>query len=263
MRPTGQVRAVLHGDLERITTRPAERFPASLFSLHRALAKTPPPGLRYVLLGPSIRANIPAAFAPAFTHAAVIEHPYHFLPFTPRPPQPRVLGIFGNAGDGRLLEAFAREIKRLLPEVPLQLAGFVADEAAAARLQPFVEGVSAHPLSREAFAARAAQITHALWLAAENSSPLRASGTFLDALSYATPLIFTANAYLDHYDALEPAIGIRCTSAHTAAQAAVELLRTQTLAHYEEAQQAMLRLRARFTPQAQACTLPAALDWDA
>jgi hypothetical protein len=261
MRPSDQVRAVLHGDLERIATPASGRFPASFFSLHRAFAKAPPTGLRYVLLGPSIRASIPEAFTPAFANAAVIEHPYHFLPFTPRPPQPPVLGIFGNAGDGRLLEAFCRAIKPVLPNVPPRLVGFVANEDAAARLQPFIEGVSTQPLSRQDFAARAAQITHALWLAAEDSSRLRASGTFLDALSYATPLVFTANPYLDHYHALEPAIGIGCTSAPAAAQAAVELLRTQTPTQFTAAQQAMLRLRERFTPQAQARTLPAALDW--
>ncbi|HEY2037221.1 MAG TPA: hypothetical protein VGG96_09420, partial [Steroidobacteraceae bacterium] len=59
MRRSDQVRAVLHGDLDQLERPPRERFPMRLFALERVLQRPHPAGLRYLLLGDSIRERLP------------------------------------------------------------------------------------------------------------------------------------------------------------------------------------------------------------
>jgi len=264
MRDGDDVRAVLHGDLDQIAQPPRERFPMSLMSLHRVLLQKNAGTLRYVLLSESIRAHVPQAFAAAFANAGVIDHPYHFFPLQEAShalPKPMVLGMFGNTGDGRLLEQVARAVKAANPEVRFRLVGFLADDAAVERLQPFVEDVGAVPISREVFLERAEGVTHTLWLATTDSFQLRASGTFFDALAYAKPLVYTANPFIDPYYAMEPGIGVRCETMGDVPGSILELAACSTVEEYAAARAAMLRLRKRFTPHALAERLPASLGW--
>ena len=257
------VRAVLHGDIDQLDGPPRERFPKNLFALQRVLLNPHPPALRYLLLSESIRANIPQPFQQVFANAGVIDHPYHFRQIQPSAPGPLTFGIFGNCGDGRLLEAIASRVKQANPALRFRLIGFVSDQAAADRLRPFLEeDVAPHPISREIFIERAQNITHTLWLAPYADYRLRASGTFFDALSYAKPLLYTANPYIDNYFALEPGIGIRCETIDEVPQAILHLTASYTPQSYSEAIAAIERLRRRFTPEELAKTLPAILDWD-
>jgi hypothetical protein len=125
-----------------------------------------------------------------------------------------------------------------------------------------VEGVTDRPISRTEFIERAKGITHALWLAPPNSSRLRASGTFFDALAYGKPIIYTANAYVDSYYASEPEIGLRCETVEDVPAAILETSRSYSPTEYSRRQAAMERLRHRFSPSAIAATLPSALKWN-
>lgn len=258
------VRAVMHGELELIETAPRERFPRSVFSLHRVLLRPQQGDLRYVLLGPSIRDNIPTRYREPFANAGILDHPYHFSVAKESSSTGSNLsvGIFGNTGDGRLLETVARCVKSAEPKVRFRLVGFVADESAVERLQPLVEGVGNQPLSRDVFLERAKDIECALWLAPPGSFRLRPSGTFFDALSHAKFLIYTANPFIDAYYSTEPEIGFRCETIDDACKAIVRLAQTSAHERYKAAQPATLRLRERFTPAAQSKILPGALDWD-
>jgi len=262
MRPTDQVRTVLHGDLDQIEHPLREAFPQRLFSLERVLQRPHPLGLRYLLLGDSIRDHIPPRLQNLLPHSGVIDHPYHFLPLQPPPPGPPIFGIFGNCGDGRLLETVARTVKSSSPGIRFRLVGFVADRQAAERLRPFVENVETHPLLRETFRQRAETITYALWLAPPNSFRLRASGTFFDALAYAKPLIYIANPYIDAYFTTTSAPGTRCSTLDDVAAAVQSAAATHNPAAYTTQQAAIARLRERFSPIALAGHLPAALDWN-
>jgi hypothetical protein len=257
-----QMRAVLHGDLEQIDAPPQDRFPMSLFPLHRVLLSQHPPALRYILLSQSIRAKIPQPFRQVFATAGVIDHPYHFRPVHPSPPKPLTFGIFGNTGEGFQLETVARAVRQANPSLRFRLVGFLVDKESVDRLQPFVEDVGYKPISREIFIDRAEDITHALWLAPLDHSGMRASGTFFDALSFAKPLVYTANPYIDAYFEMEPGIGIRCETLEDVSNAILNLAATSTPETYAEGRAAMERLRRRFTPEELAKTLPASLDWD-
>lgn len=264
MDPCDQAFAVLHGDLDRIESPAPERFPASLFALQRVLLKPQPRGLRFILLGQSIRDKIPSHFDSPMSNAAVIDHPYHFSPLEGSPRNadtPPVVGIFGNTGDGRLLECVARAVKVANPEIVFRLVGFLADEEAAQRLQPFVEGTGHRPLSREEFLRRARSVDYALWLAPPGSFRLRASGTFFDALAHGKPLVFTANAFIDWYYATDPEIGIRCRTVEEVSLAVLHLASSHNRAAYASAQASIATLRQRFTPESLALKLPALLGW--
>jgi hypothetical protein len=261
-----QVRAVLHGDLEQLDAPPGapshDRFPMSLFALHRVLLSPHPPELRYLLLSESIRSNIPPPFRHVFAAAGIIDHPYHFRPIGSAPTGPLTFGLFGNTGEGRLLEAVASNVKQTNPTIRFRLIGFLHDDASVNRLRPFVEDVGHEPLSREIFDERAENITHALWLTPPSHFRLRASGTFFDALAFAKPLVYTANPYIDAYFALEPGIGVRCETVDDVPEAILNLATNYTPETYAEARAAIERLRRRFTPEELAKTLPASLNWD-
>jgi hypothetical protein len=258
----GLVRAVFHGDLDLLESPPRESFPMSLFSLQRVLLRPRPEWLRYIVLSRSIQDNIPEPFRQAFANSGVIDPPYHFFPVRPVAANPPIFGIFGNTGDGRSLEEVVRAVKAVNPAIRFRLIGFLSDPATVDRLRPLVEDASHHPISRETFLERAQSITHALWLAPPEAFRLRASGSFFDALASAKPLVYTANAYIDPYYALEPGIGVRCPTLDDVPAAILDLAATISTESYATAVQAMERLRVRFTPEEQAKTLPAALQWD-
>jgi hypothetical protein len=274
MLPGDEVLAVLHGDLERIAGPEPEGFPASLYALKSVLLSKHPRGLRYVLLGESIRKNIPAEFDEAFWDAVVIEHPCHLpgghLPggqlaeARPSPAsEPVVFGVFGNSGDGRLLEEVAREVKGSNPGIVFRLIGFVADGDAAARLAALVEGAGTEPISREEFARRAESITYALWLAPAGSFKLRASGTFFDALAYAKPLVYVANDFIDGFQPAVSEIGFRCAEPRELARAILRIAEGHDAGTYAGLQGAIREFRLRFTPQALARALPLQFGWEA
>jgi hypothetical protein len=259
--PRHQVRAVIHGDLDRVTYNFKERFPNNLFPLQRVVLMPHPAGLRYLMLSESIREYIPAELRPGLEQSAAIDHPYHFPPIDPAPPARLTFGIFGNSGDGRLIEQVARSVKAIDPSVPISLVGSLSGPEAVERLSPLVSDATDVPISRETFIARANNISHTLWLAPPDSFRLRASGTFFDALAYGKPLIYTANPYIDPYYAAETGIGVRCETIEDVPSAILQVVRGYSPAQYVEAQQAMQRLRRRFTPQEQAPGLARALNW--
>lgn len=261
-RPANEARCFLHGELELLEDPVPARFPASLFALDRVVLRPQPAGLRYLLLSESIRRAIPLRFAQPFANASVVDHPYHFAaPDTTAHPS-AVFGIFGNLGDGRLLEQVARLALSRDASVRIRLIGFLEDQSAADRLRGLVEDASPRVLPRAEFCDRAGQITHALWMAPTGGFRLRASGTFMDALSFGTPLVYTANPFIDGYVAEEPQLGIRCSSAEQVAEALVQASRDYTPTQHAASRAAIYRFRERFTPQSIASRLPAALDWD-
>ena len=258
---SAQVRAVLHGELDSLAESPRAGLLSRHLSLQSALASAPPSKLRYVLLGRSILDHVPAHYQATFANAAVLDHPYHFAaPTAPVHTSP-IFGMFGNTGDGELLRSVAQQVRSSNPSARFRLIGRLSDPAAVERLRPWVEDVGDAPLSREAFLERARGITHALWLSGPGSFRLRASGTFFDALSFVKPLIYTANPYIDQYFRSAPNIGVRCETIDDVREAILGVAREQDDEAYLAAQNAILHLRRRFTPEALADAFTSAMDW--
>ena len=255
MKDDGDVLAVLHGDLERIGEPEVDRFPASLFKLQDVLLRRQPRGLRFVLLGESIRRHMPPEYDAVLSNAVLIDHPYHFPECSHGAGEPLVFGIFGNSGTGTLVEEVARRVKAVRPEVRFRLVGFVADAEAAERLAPYVEGAECVPISREEFVRRAESVTHALWVSSPDSFKLRASGTFFDALAFCKPLVYTANAYVDAYLTGAPEVGVRCAGVEEAAAKILELAAHPDAGGYARSVRAIEVLRKRFAPEALALHL--------
>ena len=264
MGPGDIARCVLHGELESVLRE--DRFPAKFVSLRHALATEQPAGLRYLLLGVSIARNLPRSVRDGMGEPGVLDHPYHF-PQEPAAPKRLanglVIGIFGNTGDARVLERVARAVLAKTNRVRFQLVGFLQDDATARRIEDVVTGGTAIPISRAHFRERAQGLTHALWLAEPGGFRVRASGTFFDALAYQLPLFYTANAYLDAYGIAEVGAGVRCASIDATAEAIVRLAEeadSQTIqAAYEKQVGAIQTFRERFSPEALATQVAAAL----
>jgi hypothetical protein len=257
-------RAVLHGDLESLVVPSFDGFLMSRVALDRVLQMATPPGLKLLLLGASIKACVPDRVAAALSSAGVIDHPYHFPEgFTggPLPDGPLVFGMFGNTGDGLMLEQVARSVRERTGKARFRLVGFLSGAAAVERLRTLVEDTGGEPISRAVYAERGRSLTHALWLASPDGFRLRASGTFFDALLYAKPLVYTANPFIDSYYAQAPGIGIRCNTVDEVPQVILQLAEMHDAHGYEAARQAMLRFRERFTPQVLATALPEQLAW--
>ncbi|WP_263409338.1 hypothetical protein [Terriglobus tenax] len=262
MGASDRVCVTLHGDIDSLERPSRDRFPKSLYSMHRVVKMRNPAGLRYLFLSKSIYNHVPAEFRQAMTPAGIVDHPYHFAPaITGEAPRELIFGVFGNSGDGRLLEQVARQVKQQNPAVRFRLVGFVQDEETVQRLAPFVEDVTSKPIPRSLFIERATSLTHTLWLAPPDSYRLRASGAFFDVLAYAKPLVYTANPYVDPYFAGAPEMGVRCGSVDEVPAAILELAGTFTAESYRRSQQAILELRKRFTPEQLAKRLPNELGW--
>jgi hypothetical protein len=172
-----------------------------------------------------------------------------------------VFGMFGSCGDGRLLERVAREVRAAAPHIGFRLVGFLGDRAAVERLSMLVEGTGTRPISADAFLQGARAVTYALWLSEPDSFRLRASGTFMDALAFGKPLIYTANAFIDPYHALAPGIGTRCETIDDVPAVVVAVARAHREAEYRQAQQAIVDFRVRFAPESLAPRLAASLDF--
>jgi hypothetical protein len=194
-------------------------------------------------------------------NACVIDHPYHFPPVLPAPSGEVVFGIFGNCGDGRLFERVAREVRAAAPHIGFRLVGFLGDRAAVERLSTLVEGTGTQPISAEAFLDGGRAVTYALWLAEPDAFRLRASGTFMDALAFGKPLVYTANEFIDPYHELAPAIGTRCETIDDVPAAVLAVARAHHEAGYHEAQQAIVNFRTRFAPESLALRLASSLDF--
>jgi len=265
MRGDDVVRAVLHGDIDRLA-RPVEKGLLERFlSLHRVLLLVNPAGLRYVLPGESIRRCIPEAFQDALANSGVIDHPYHFPPAAGEDEVGieggLIFGTFGNTGKAEMLEEVARRVRMEDETVRFHLVGFLSDAEAVERVGTFVDGATDQPISRKEFLERARTITHTLWLAPADGFRLRASGTFFDALAYLKPLVYTANAYVDSYYADAPGIGIRCETVDEVVAAILKLASDKSSAEYDAMKREMVGFRERFTPAALALRLPEALLW--
>ena len=263
MKPRHRVAAMFHGELDELENAGrGERFPKNLYDLRRLLGRKQPAGLQYLLLSPAIFANLPERYKPAFQNACLLDLPYQFPPMKYRTYEQPVFGVFGQTGDGRRLEAVARRIHELDPNVKLLLNGFVEDQAAVERLKPFVDGVQAGPLPRDEYIARTGRMSHSLWLAPPDAYRLRASGAFTDAITLGKPVIFSAAAFPDYYHALEPGACVRCASVDDLPAAVVDAAHTHTAAKYAEQQEAVERLGRRFYAPSQAEHLRACLDWE-
>jgi hypothetical protein len=255
------VRVVLHGDLDQIEQPVEDRFPLNLVSMQHVLLRPNPQGLRFILLGKSIRENLPQTLRAAMGEIGIVDHPYHFFPIQSGSRTPYIFGIFGNTGDGRQLEQVACAVKASNPDIRFRLVGFLSGSAAVERLEPLMEYAGCIPIPRQVFVDRAQSCTHALWLADPNGFRLRASGTLFDALSFAKPLVYTANPYIDAYYRQEPGIGVRCAALDEVPRAILNLTAQETAASYAQALEAIKRLRARFTPENLAKGLHMALYW--
>ena len=260
-----RVTVVLHGDLDQLETPPPEGFPKTLWSLARVLSAPAPAGLHFIVLSESIRRNIPPQFH-ALDNAGVVDFPFYSNPIPPpdTPPDtplsadhPPIFGVLGNTGSGLLFEQVARAVKQIDPAIRFRLAGFLENQAAVERLQPFVEDATVEMTPRATYVERASSLRYALWLAEPGTFRLRASGTFFDALAFGKPLIYVTNPFIDGYlsaqDGAEQ-VGIRCDSVQEV-PAAILRAAQEDPATYNARVAAILRLRERFTPQVLASSL--------
>ena len=259
-RRRGGVLATIHGELDTLH-EPMPKFPRSLVALQGQFRHKMPSRLRFVLLGRSIADHVPAEHQPALGNAIVTDHPYYFPATSPEIGDPATFGAFGNSGRAVDLGRFAHELRTLRPEVTIRMIGSVDSPETAERLKPDVQYAEARIIETEEYVARARSVRYAAWIVPKNGYRLRASATFLDALAYAKPILYTQSVFVDQYVAMEPRLGVQSADVDDMIRKASTLL-DESDAEYADRRAAILAFRERFSPEALAPIFRKATGWD-
>lgn len=244
-----QIRSVLHGDIDRIISSGASRIPRSE-PMGKLLSKPNPPNCKFILLGESIKTELDALDFRGTSNALVIDHPYHFENAAVKKPESFRFGFFGNIGEADEVTPVAKKLRDLCPDIELDLVGYTTRPEVAKSLSKLLLNASSQPLDRETYLRRGQSISHALWLSKPGGYRLRCSGTFMDALSFGVPLIYTQNVYLDYYHDLRPEIGYRCESCDGVVEVAKEVFQANDSHELAIRRSACLEFRDRFQPAA-------------
>jgi len=188
------VYSVMHGELCELLTEGgagslATAVKRPLHRLHRP-----------ILLGASIRSNLPAAFEGSFRNAVVIEHPYHWAMSAPKSKngfEKITIGVLGNLST-RLQNTchWADRLGDLRRKIRFSCVGFVSDRNSWPDAERLFMDDFRKPLSHLEFAERASNCNFFISLDNPDSYKLRASGTFMDSLSFLTPMFALRNCYI-------------------------------------------------------------------
>jgi hypothetical protein len=211
-----KVFAIPHAILETILSRPSLRPAKFFFWFGFALRGWHPRGLRYLILGDSIKAQLEAALPRLAGYLDAIHMPYFFHAVTEEPRMPGAgapirFGFFGLASRSKGGEQFFAMARELSARAEFVLIGHLP-EAAHKDLTDTHSGVlpSEAPLSRAEMDELALSIDYALILIDPMTYRLTASATFYDALCYSKPMIALRSPYVEHHFERLGDIGYLC-----------------------------------------------------
>lgn len=204
---------VAHACLDDLANPPSARFLRRIISMPSVLEMRHPPSLRLVVLCPSIHRRLKEL---QHFNWENIDLPYIWA----RREHENILigdgstirfGYFGVTAKGfEMFNLLADEIAPKYPNAEFVLVGFVNGDQSSCALSPHIHGLSNAPLSTDEYEKRASGLTYCIWAANPEHYRLRASGSFLDAMSFQKPGIYLRNDYVDHYFNVMGDIGYLC-----------------------------------------------------
>ncbi len=238
MRPRSTaVIVVLHACLAGLLFNPLTQCLRNPLSIH-AVARLPVPrGVRVVVLGSPILASL-KTMGLGSARWESIDHPYSgtgedfFLPPSP----PVCFGYLagferGDSGTREMLDRVKRKTGCMVNWI--------------GRDSP-----SSEALTPEEYRRRLRESHYAVWLGDARSARLRASATFLDALSMGKPLIYLKNDFMDYYHAKRGAFGFPVSDVEEMEKVLLRLGGTPIDDNYRRLAETALAVSRSFSPAA-------------
>jgi len=211
MRPRSTaVIVVLHACLAGLHFNPVTQLVRNPLSIH-AVARLPVPhGVRVVVLGEPILANL-KAMGLASARWESIDHPRSGdAEEAVIPPSPPVR--FGYLAGFERSDSRTREMfERVSKETGCVVNWIGRDSPGSEALAP------------EEYKKRLRESHYAVWLGDARAAQLRASATFLDAISMGKPLIYLKNDFIDYYQTSRGAFGFPVSSIEEMERLAIRL----------------------------------------
>ncbi|OGS01916.1 MAG: hypothetical protein A2V88_13670 [Elusimicrobia bacterium RBG_16_66_12] len=217
-----------------------------------------PAELRYLVLGPSIHAELARSLPQRISQFDWIHAPYVFAARHPEipaeAPDPICFGYFGVSiarpkGFGSFLR-MAAELHRAHPRSRFSHVGFVLDRRGLDLRHARVADLSFEPLTTAEYRRRALAATYAVAFTDPDHYRLTASASFLDALGHARPGLYLRNPYVEHYFQQIGDIGYLCNSYDEIRDLAAQLLERFPSERYRRQVENILDGRECFRPEA-------------
>lgn len=227
-----------------------------LVSLRQVLQIPHPDNLSYIALGDSIAATLRAASPRLARQFRTLDLPVLWASSAAAlrapPAGPIRFGFFGSAahpakGYATFLR-LASEVTSSSADVEFVLVGNVPTRLASPEFTRPLSGFSTEPLSDHEYNQMAAGLHFAIATGSPLHYRLRASATFLDALSHVKPGIYLRTPYVEHYFSRLGDIGYLCGSYEEMRDLVLRLARDFPFKRYQEQCANILAGRQLFDP---------------
>jgi hypothetical protein len=248
---------VMHGNLEAITRRP-KSLAARYFGTRRALEKSAPAGLHYIVLCRSIQEHLAQELPALIKHIIAIDHPYLLAEVVKPAPFRDGIVHFGALGTGHLrkgLDTYFRLAQEIGQngtscQAEFVLVGPVTDKRIVAMPAEAVRLISPQErLSREEFGRQVRGVDYAVFPYPPKRYALSASGALCDAFSYLKPVIALRSPLFEHYFERMGDIGYLCDDYEELKQTICAILQGPPQDRYTSQVDNLLAGREIFRPE--------------
>ena len=248
---------VLHGELSMILGRQQRRPWNRALGLKSALRWQAPRALRLMVLGESIKrevAQVLPSHRDIWRSMELVTLHVNDRPVNHRGlGQPMRFGFLGAASKG--FGAFcqlAQSITQDCPNAQFEMVGFLGNAELPENAKQYVTGLSETPLTSEEYGTRVESLTYCVGLDNPAHHRLAGSGTFVDGLLHAKPLIALRNPYLAYYFEIMGDIGYLCDSLDEVTACIKRILVEPPTERYARQVDNIVKGRAIFSPEAAA-----------
>lgn len=249
---------VSHGILEEAVRRPLREVLRRPLMFRYALAAADSGRLRYLVLGEPLRDELLRHLPRLRESVWAIEHPYFFRdaavpsPCGTGPVRFGFLGV-GAVNKGILnMSAVSAAVRSERGEggVEFLLVGHPENAAIGASLDAAGVKMTSRdlPLARDAYESALASLHYALFPCDAGSYALRASGTFLDALSGGIPIVAVRTPFFSHYFERMGDIGYLCDGIEELKELVLSLAAGQQFDRHDRQRNAIVAGRELFSP---------------
>jgi hypothetical protein len=220
----------------------------------RALMQVAQPrNLRYLFLGATIEARVLEAVPALRGATAWLDHPYLFEPANgaaaPRPDVVRfgALGVGGGDKEVALLARVAEDVRAARTRRAAEFV-WIGPLHGAAGARAFALPAGGRALPRREFDRHVGAIDYGLLVHASGACGYKASGSFLDALSHAKPVIALRTPHLEAQFARLGEIGWLCDTAAEVRARILDIVEGDALEAYARQRATILAAREAFAP---------------
>jgi hypothetical protein len=246
-RAPSDVMAVFHNQLARLLPF------SSLNELNLMFSLPQPRSLTFLVLGESIREAVTQIVRFRPDGLAAINHPSLLAARSVDVAQQGsgvrfgFLGVSLNKGFDEFM-SLARRLRASGASARFSMVGTINHMADVASFQDILPDAGSSPITAEEYHRRAGGLTYVVWTAAPRDYDLRASATFVDAMSFGKPGIYLRNRYVEHYFQRFGDIGYLCEDVESMYRVMKDVSDRFPLERYQEQSRNIVVARECFSP---------------